>query len=370
MNKAKGRMARSLALTCCVFAGMTMQPMAARAQTDLMAGVHSGDARHGFVRTAFGSTDWTIRDNAQIALIGAQNDPSGIFVGVQCDPFAPHAYRIIFGEHGSSRTSQARELSTMPLNKLSVKTALPSVSSRFDVAPEDSGQSDLGGMTDYVAAHLTPQQYAALSSAQTITIRYAQNDYQFAGRGSARAIAGLNCQTSPVHTARRLIEARREDMPRQDMAPWRLAFHAGDAASYNGSAETMAITTNNAVNSAAIFKVAIGCFNKRRYIRFGADIDALQNDGKQWHRASAFVYDLDRRAKLLEVYRKGQRARTIMIESRDGHGPGHALSKSETADLMQSDQVIVVGDNMVIEFSTRNLAASLTTLGTVCSTLD
>ena len=366
MQAKARRIIGRLAITCSAFVVWSTLTVTAHAQTDLLDGVQSRALRSANAKASFGADAWTIRDNGQIALVAAQNDPSGIFAGVQCDPYDPRAHRMIFGVHSALRAGAGQGLSNVPLDKLTVKTTMPSVVSRFDIAPEDRGQSNLAGAIDYIAAYLTPQQYAALSAAQTITIRFAQTDYQFTGLGSAKAIAGLNCRTANVHTAQRLIEGRREEMPQQKLNAWRVAIRSGGPTAHSTSTEAVATTTNHPLNIAANFTIAIGCFQRKLYPSFGADIDTALIDADHWNQAAAFMQDLDRKIKLLEIYRDGRRIRSILFSEQSRRYAGHALSAAELGDLAQANHVIVVGDNLVIEFSTHNLAASLTNLGAIC----
>jgi hypothetical protein len=177
------------------------------------------DATAGFV-----ASGWVLRENAQIALVGAGNGQSGVFAGMQCDPFEPRSHRLIFGALRKAQTPELQALFRNVSARLVITTNTPSLFAQFEINPEDRGQSNLGGKSDYTAAYLTQSQLDALNNARDFIIRVGTHKYSFNGTGSKRAIGAMICRSTELHVASRLIEKRREETSPQKLNAWRLTF--------------------------------------------------------------------------------------------------------------------------------------------------
>jgi hypothetical protein len=328
------------------------RPPAHTAQTDSGAG--------------FVTTGWTLQPGAQLAVVGAGNGGPGTFAGIQCDPFDPQAHRLIFGAARTGQSSLLLALFRNPGVKLVINTTAPSLTAQFEIYPEDRGQSNFRGVVDYVATYLSQRQFDVLNTARSFTIQAGTRSYSFSGNGSERAIGGMACQTGARHVATRLIERRREDASQQHLAGWQLVFHSGPTALVNGRAEAFASTTNHPANTAASFRMAVSCADRRLYAHLDVGLDPAAIDGATSARTNSFVREFEQHGKLVEIYRAGHRIGAFLIESNAMAGHGHALSRQDLVSLMEADALAVVGDNKVVEFSTANAPESLANLSNAC----
>jgi len=317
--------------------------------------------------TWFDPAGWTLQDHAQLAVVGAYNNETGVFAGMQCDPIDPRAHRLIFGALRTAHSADLMALFDSQNAKMVVSTNGASLSAKFEIHPEDRGQSNFGGASSYAAAYLNRQQFEALNSAHDFAIQIGAHSYKFSGVGSARTISTMACRTVERHVASRVIESRNEDASQQKQGSWHLAFHTGTTAMTNGRAEAFASTTNHPSNSAANFRISVSCYDRRLYAHLDVKISEETDDEAGSATINAFMSDYKKHGKLVEVYRAGHSIATFMVESTQAGARRHALSNHEFDSLMKSDAVAVVGDNKVIDFSTVNAAASLDSLSRFCS---
>jgi hypothetical protein len=328
------------------------------------------DESHG--APTFGSGGWMLHDKAQLALVGASNQATGIFAGIQCDPFDPRSHRLILGAVHTGKSIDAMEAFQNQSMKMMVATNGSSLSAKFEILPEDRGHSDFAGGFIYTASYLNQQQFDALNSAKSFIIKAGGQTYNFSGAGSARAIGAMACHSGEIHVARRLIERRhaietsQDDRSQQYLGAWQLTYHSGAAALMRGRAEVFANTTNHPANMAASFRLGVSCIDRRFYANLTVGINPALSDDSNLESVNDFIHRFGQHGKLVEIYRGGQRIATFLVARDEFAGKGHELTSQELASMMESDSLAVVGDNKVIEFSTANAAASLASLLRAC----
>ena len=318
----------------------------------------------------FSADSWTLHDNGQLALVGAAAGDRGVFAGIQCDPYEPRSHRLMVGAVHRARPTGLGDVLRNQSARFLITTDSPSLATRFEVSPEDRGHSSFGGASDYAAAYLTQQQFDAINIARSFVISIGTRNYNFNGNASKRTIGALACHSSAVHIASRVIERSRQDIPTQKLTSWRLAVPSGRTAFIDGKAEAYALTTDHPANPDANFTLGVACSNRNLFVHFEVALKAGSVKAAQIATTNAFIQDFSQHAKLLEVYRGGQRLTTMLVEGDDHRGQAHALSERDLASLKQADSLAIVGDNKVIEFSIANAAQTLSGVSQSCRRND
>jgi hypothetical protein len=322
-------------------------------------------ARH--TPAAMLTTEWSVDRPSQTALVQAKNPSSGIFAGVQCDPFDPRGRRLILGAVRSvDRDGLIAEMRATRPSRFSVGIGTDSAYSQFATYAEDRGNLDLGMQAEYAAAYLSAEQYALLKVAKTFTVSLGRRTYSFSGRGSSASIGSLSCDKRRMTVASRTIPARRDEPPRPVQTPWQFVAHTGPAALVKGTYEASTTIANFPNNELASFQLRISCQDGRLFALFSGGSVAKSVNDPRAASASAFVNSIDNRQNVAVVYRGEVRTAAIPVGGVVPSWKGHPMSYDDISALFEFDRIVVNGGDSAIEFGAKNAGPAIVAVAQAC----
>ncbi len=317
--------------------------------------------------TALLKNEWSVDRSSQTAVIRANNSPSGIFAGVQCDQFDPRGRRLILGAVRSvDRDGLIQEMLKPQSSKLSVTVDTDSAYSRFVSFAEDRGMINLGMKADYAAAYLSSEQYELIKKARVFTISVGKHTYYFSGNGSSRNISALSCDSRRMTVASRSISARNLEPARPVQTPWQFATHFGAASLTKGSFEASTTVANFPNSELASFQLRISCHQGRLFAQFSGGSVARSVNDPRAASAKAFVNAVDSRKNFASIYRNGLRVAKIPVDGAVPSWKGYAMSYDDISALFEFDQIVVSGGDSTIEFGNRNAGPAILAVSQAC----
>lgn len=308
---------------------------------------------------------WILQPDAQLAAVTAGSE-TGIFLGVQCDPFEPIAHRLILGVRKGSNAPEMRTLLLGGTRKIMITAEAPAITSAFEAAPEDRGQTDFAGSADYIAAQLSPAQFAAISSAKALFVQVGKKTYKFTGYGSNSALTSMTCRSRPVRVASRLIDRQRPKPTTAQKQAWRVNYHSGSAALIRGRMDASVSTFAKYADTGTSFKLGVACLGNKLYARIEADFLSSVQDDDGVEKTAKYIARFGKTPKQVEVYKLGQRLTTIVISKAEMAGLGHQLAPLDLANLMEADTLVVASGSNTLEFPATGSSSALNRIFQSC----
>lgn len=321
--------------------------------------IPTAEPAHLLAETSPRAGRWSVQADRQLASVAAQNGEVGIFTGVQCDPYDPAARRLLLGVRKGVDAPAMRILLRGGMRKIRITASDQGITSTFEAAPEDRGQTSFAGNSDYVATYLSRTQLEAIASAKTLFVQVGEKTYNFTGYGSSRALGSMTCSARPVHIASRMIEGQRGPTTAKPKQTWRVSYHSGTAALLKGTVDASVSSTPWFVDSGTTFKLGVACLGNRIYARVGADLRTQVRDDETLEKSAKFIGNFSTSAKQIEIYRDGQRISALAISKAEMVGRGRPLSSLDIANIMEADELVVVSQSNSIAFPASGSSAAL-----------
>jgi hypothetical protein len=317
------------------------------------------------------TTEWSVDRSKQSAIGRANNSPSGIFAGVQCDQFDPRGRRLILGAVRSvDRDGLIGEMIKPGSSKLIVTIYTDSAYSQFASFTEDRGVLDVGMKSNYAAAYLSSEQYELIKKARTFSVSFGKRTYYFSGSGSSRSIGALSCDNRRMTVASRSIMPRHSEPARPVQTPWQFASHSGAASLVKGNFEASTTVANFPNSELASFQLRISCHGGRLFARFVGGAVANSVIDPRASSAKAFVNAVDSSQNVATVYRAGSRIARIPVDGAASPRRGYELSYDDISALFEFDQIVVSGGDRTIEFGNKNAGPAILAVSQACGAND
>lgn len=315
------------------------------------------------------SDTWSRSATNDTALVVANVGHVASILGVQCDRSDPRSRKLILAARFPKQpVDDQRAGWNLRPDNLQIMIESQSARSEFIAAIEERGGLLNGWGNDAAAAYLTPEQFALLRSARSISILAQGQELSFTGTGSQAAIDALDCVTSAPPRARRLIPQSAPRAAATIRMAWRFASLTTTSqhpARHRYTA--MAATLGFAESPLASFKLEIGCHASRLFAVFANGSAANMVAGSDNVDAVKFMNSVTKKTNVAEIYKSGRMTAIFPVEPGPS-GNGHPLSAADLGALMDFDAIRIsaIGGGRTIEFSGSGGPQAIAALAEAC----